>query len=160
MTEQRAIGDIDIAEMIGTASHSGPWLVPLFTALRDEKIELAFMARNGKVQRFYPVSDDVARPIVVVVGDDDGDDRGPGGWPASIAGTISRSRVVMLNASGGEAHHYALAVQAALAVQTVLIIETTSQHVEAWLELLNGKSVITVLPRGGVHPVSAGGMQH
>lgn len=149
----------DIGKMIAAAAHSGPWLIPLFKAVGDGLIDLSLLQRGAKkVETIFPATGH-AKCLVILLGDDDGDDRGPAGWECAEQ-VIKRSRAVMLNASGGEAQHYALAVMQAQLVGTVLMIETASRHVEAWSKLLVGKSVMAILPRGGQHPIDMRETRH
>ncbi len=148
------IGDAGLERLLLTAATNTPWMLPVWKAVKDGTIELDLVRRDGKVQRFYKFSD-TPLPILIIIGDDDGDDRGPAGWPKSGL-TIGNAAAVMVNASGGEADHYRLAVERTRLSGVVVIIETSSQHLIAWRNLLLTlpvKPTMFIVPRGGVHPI-------
>lgn len=96
------------------------------------------------------------RPAIVLIGDDDGFDRGPDGW--TLAARVLRwARSVLLHAAGAELAHYEGAIEAAEIVGHVLVIECCTATLDAWAALvgaaLHRPSVLVIYPRGGVHPV-------
>ena len=97
------------------------------------------------------------RPAVVLIGDDDGLDRGPFGWAVSRR-AIKWAASILLHAAGGEREHYQGAIDTAQVVHRVLIVEASRATVGAWTDMIQSAShrpaVLTILPRGGVHPVS------
>jgi hypothetical protein len=98
------------------------------------------------------------RPAVMMLGDDDGLDRGPAGWP--VAPRVLRwAATVMIHAAGAEKVHYQGAVDVAKAVRRLAIIECSSASLDDWLGLAaaapSRPRIIVIRPRGGVHPLPA-----
>ena len=95
------------------------------------------------------------QPALIVVGDDDNRTTGPMGW-AATAQMMQWARGCLLHATGADQRSYALAVTMAEDLGRLLLVETSSDAAEAWLSVLQGADVPTVLlrPTGdGVHPV-------
>ena len=75
------------------------------------------------------------RPVMLVVGDDCEPARGPTGFPQT-ARLIRWAAVTVLYSAGGEARHYAKAVDLARQYGRVLMIETCTARRAAWADLL------------------------
>jgi hypothetical protein len=103
-----------------------------------------------------------AGPTVALIGDDPGTPNGMGGpdaWRcARKLGAWAQAAII--HGAGGEAAHYQAAVDAALLVQRVLFIETTSAHAKAWAERIGCPRTLLILPRSGPHPVITGETVH
>jgi hypothetical protein len=95
------------------------------------------------------------RPAVVVIGDDNGMERGPAGW-AITDRVLNWARAIMIHACGAEIVHYDTAIMTAEFTHRMLIIECGTATVDAWLRLvkaLRHRPVsMVILPRQGVHP--------
>jgi hypothetical protein len=103
-----------------------------------------------------------AAPTVCLIGDDPGT---PGGMGGPDAWRCARklgawARAVIVHGAGGEAAHYQAAVDAALLVNRVVFIETTSAHAKAWAERIGCPRTLLILPESGPHPVITGEMVH
>jgi hypothetical protein len=97
------------------------------------------------------------RPAIVLIGDDDGMDRGPSGWQLS-ARALRWANSVLLHGAGAEIAHYEAAVQAAENGRRVLVIECNSATLDAWGALVlaapHRPNTLVIIPRGGVHPIA------
>jgi hypothetical protein len=96
------------------------------------------------------------RPAVILVGDDDGFDRGPVGW-AQGRRAVAWSRRVLLHGAGAELFHYELAIVAAELTHRTLVIECCSATIDGWIELVKAAphqpSTLIITPGDGVHPL-------
>jgi hypothetical protein len=97
-------------------------------------------------------------PAVACIGDDDGFDRGPGGW--KITGRVVQwARSILLHRAGAELWHYEHLVRAAEVSGRALIVECSSSTLPLWIDLMkltNRNAAVLLLrpPPGGTHPVS------
>ena len=95
---------------------------------------------------------------MVLIGDDDGADRGPAGWPMARR-AVGWAAGILLHAVGAEISHYEAAIVAAEIVGRVLVIECSPPTLPAWTTLVQAAShrpsVLAIVPRGGVHPLPA-----
>ena len=73
-------------------------------------------------------------PLVVVVGGDASGPATPGAFPQARR-LMRWAGSIFLHGTGGEAWHYALAVEAATQVRRVLIVETTGAALPTWVAL-------------------------
>jgi len=102
--------------------------------------------------------DKTSRPAVLIVSDDDDHTRlGPDGW-ACAARVMRWGGAALIHGSGGQAEHYAMAVQGALTARRLVLVETSSWRVDAWAEaalrFMPPHRVLQIRPRPGeVHPV-------
>jgi hypothetical protein len=93
------------------------------------------------------------RAAIALIGDDDGTDRGPAGWP--IAGrAVAWARWFVVHATGAEIVHYEAAIVAAQRTGRVLFVECGSATLEAWSSLVHEASrrpagVVIRTPDGG-----------
>jgi hypothetical protein len=95
------------------------------------------------------------RPLLAIIGDDDFAATGPAGFPCAKRFSYW-SRATMVHGAGAEAEHYALAVEATLALQQVLLVETSADFIAEWRRFLgDGKlaPILEVRPRNGQHPL-------
>lgn len=96
------------------------------------------------------------RPSVLLIGDDDGANRGPSGWPAASK-AVDWGRWFLLHAAGAEPEHYHLAITMAQIHRRVVVIECTTGTLPAWIGMTakarNRVGGMVIYPRGGVHPV-------
>jgi hypothetical protein len=96
------------------------------------------------------------RASVLLIGDDDGAERGPPGWPAA-AKAIEWARWFLVHAAGAEPDHYHMAIAMAQLHRRVLVIECTTRTLPAWMAMTakgrNRVGGVVIYPRGGVHPV-------
>jgi len=138
------------AEKIG-ATH----LLPLLRAARAGQINVAVVGRGtaapmGRLKRS-------TRPVVLLLGDDDGAPTGPAGWPQ--AGTLLHwCAATLVHSAGAEPRHYEAAGGAALAYGRVLVIETSTAREADWLALVRRLRpglpglIVRVRPDEPAHP--------
>jgi hypothetical protein len=95
-------------------------------------------------------------PTAVFVGDDYRS-TGPGGWPQAVR-LLRWAEVIILHGAGAEPVHHEVAAVVAMLRRRSLIVETSSAHIDAWVELTKkvGRpetrvSVVAMVP-GLVHP--------
>lgn len=133
--------------------------VPVIRALGEGRI--AFQAvHHGTTPGEVSAALRQVLPVVAVVGDDDGVNAGPSGFPAARR-LLRDVGAVMVHGAGGEVHHYESAIGMAQIVRSVAIVETSSAKAEEWLSvalrcaLPRRVPTLLILPRnGGVHPVA------
>ncbi len=91
-------------------------------------------------------------PSIVLIGDDDDAATGPLKWrSATQAGRWANA--VMVHGAGAEEHHYHAAIAAAELVGRVLVIETSSRHVDDWAAFLRHPRTLLVKVSNGLqHP--------
>jgi hypothetical protein len=124
----------------------------LFTAVRDGRISLAILPRNA------PITDEVlnrsSRPKLVLLGDDDGHSTGPAGFRAWQK-LRPWANCGLVHAAAADVDTYHFAVAATMLGGRTLLIETDSAYAHEWAEALYQANIpsMTVVPRGGVHPV-------
>ena len=130
---ERSLAD-ELAQTIARAEQIGAGhLVPLLRAARAGAINLAFVGRGtaapmGRLKRS-------TRPMVLLVGDDDGAPTGPAGWPQ--AGTLLHwCSAAVVHSAGAEPRHYEAALAGALVHGRILLIETDSAREAEWLALV------------------------
>jgi hypothetical protein len=134
-----------MCEQMGSPGHA-----ELFRACRDQQISL--------VTREVSISDKVLnrsqRPMVVLLGDDDGHSSGPSGF-RSWRRLKSWAGCALIHAAAADVETYTVAIAMAVLQGRMLLIETSSDMAQAWADALQAASIpaIGVLPKGGVHPV-------
>jgi hypothetical protein len=111
---------------------------------------------NGKFREF--IRGTSHKPAIVLIGDDDGMDRGPAGWRLT-ARALRWANSVLLHAAAAELDHYEAAILTAEVRRRVLIIECGSATLAAWGDLVRAAphrpATLVIVPRGGVHPLPA-----
>jgi len=103
-------------------------------------------------------------PMVVLIGDDpdvdQGQSRGPDGWPCVRQIRFWRPSAVMVHGAGALPEHYRLAVKAALNRRKVVLVECSSASASAWVQALRCPETCLIIPRDSAHPVSTRGTVH
>jgi hypothetical protein len=130
----------------------------LMRALAAGRIAYLPVLPDSSATKFKAFARAVAhRPAVTLIGDDDGFDRGPDGWTLAHR-AVRWARSVLLHAAGAEFSHYEGAIEAAQIMGRVLVIECCTATLDAWAALVGAAahrpSVLVIVPRGGVHPVT------
>jgi hypothetical protein len=96
------------------------------------------------------------RPAIVLIGDDDGFDRGPQGWSLTDR-AIAWARHIMIHGAGAEIVHYEAAVFAAQLAGRCLVVECSSATLPAWIALARMAAhrppTLIIEPRNGIHPL-------
>lgn len=95
-----------------------------------------------------------ARPLVVLLGDDDYATTGPTGW-AAMPGFLRWASGALVHATGGDVPSYQMAIGLALVRPRFLLVETDSVHAEEWGAVLCRRRIpcIGFVPPSGVHPI-------
>jgi len=129
-----------------------PHQLPLLRAARDSLIALGAPVRAGSISR--RTLESTGRPILILIGDDDGESTGPAGWACAKRLRYWGKRA-MVHSAGGLAEHYETAVQGALMARRFILVETTSEHRAAWERLLSpGMHVLSIRTHeGDSHPI-------
>jgi hypothetical protein len=136
-----------LCEQMGSPGHAA-----LFRTVRDRQISLVVVPRDA------PISDKVLnrsqRPMVVLVGDDDGASTGPSGFRAWRR-LKQWAGCALVHAAAADVESYTVAIMMAAVLGKLLLIETSSAREPEWAAALEVASIpaVGVLPRGGVHPV-------
>src|SRR3954451_6432303 len=119
---------------IGTCEQLGsPGHAVLFRAVRDRQISLILMPRDA------PVSDKVLnrsqRPLICLLGDDDGASTGPAGFRSwqRLKGWAGSA---MVHAAAADVEAYAVAIMMATLQGRLLLIETSSAREPEWAAAL------------------------
>jgi hypothetical protein len=107
-----------------------------------------------KFKSFARVTTD--RPSVMLIGDDDGFDRGPDGWSLTPR-AVAWARSIMVHGAGAEIVHYESAIVAAQLVGRCLVVECSSATLPAWIAVARAAAhrppTLIIKPRDGVHPL-------
>jgi hypothetical protein len=131
-------------------------MLPLFRALADGVIAAAFIRET---ETDWPGNLLAAfnRPALVIVSDDLEPARPsspPTAWRCA-APLRGWARAAIAHGAGAEPGHYREAVAMALLTGRGALIETSSTFAIPWAEFLRpAMGVLTIYPRGGVHPVT------
>ncbi len=153
----RKLSSAEIGRLVDVTAQLGPWAMPVVEALRSGIIAVQFLVRDQRAP--LDVMRRLDRPLLVWIGDDDDLSCGPDGWRCALQ--VTRwAKGGIVYAAGGEAHHYAIAVQGTLVERRFVLIETSSQHALAWADLMQGKPTLGILPRSGPHPVASKETRH
>jgi hypothetical protein len=106
-------------------------LLPLLRAGVAGRIGLVLHLRGTRIGRdVLDGTHDV--PTAVVLGDDYRS-TGPGGWPQAVR-LLRWAEVIILHGAGAEAVHHEMAAVVAVLRRRSLIVETSSVHIDAWVE--------------------------
>ena len=109
---------------------------------------------HAVLKRFAALT--ASRPAVAIVGDDDGADRGPRGWPLAQR-AVAWANAIVLHAAAAETAHYEAAILAAQVVGRVLIVECSTATFPAWRSMVEAAPhkprTLAIVPREGVHPL-------
>jgi hypothetical protein len=157
MSHAQTLNSAQMQRMAEIAAQLGPWSMPVVEALRTGLIAVQWLTRNQRAP--LDVMRRIDRPLLVWIGDDDDESCGPDGW--RCAHQVTRwAKGGIVHAAGGEARHYAIAVQGTLVERRFLLVETSSRYALAWAKLMQGKPVLGILPRSGPHPVASTETRH
>jgi|tagenome__1003787_1003787.scaffolds.fasta_scaffold20713806_1 hypothetical protein len=138
---------IVMCEQLGSAGH-----VTLFRAVQDRQINLIIVARGT------PISDAALnrskRPMIVLLGDDDGAGSGPTGF-RSWRRLRTWAGCGLIHAAAADVSSYSVAVALATLQGKLLLVETSAARAPEWVDALRASRIpaVGVLPRGGQHPV-------
>ena len=127
--------DIDepesFAKLAGIMSREGlAYKLPLYRAASSTgSIALCQPSRGHQISASFLKR--VARPLVVLLGDDDYSSTGPGGWQ-STQRLLQWARAALLHGTGGTIAHYHVAVELTQQSKRLLLVETDAAHLPAW----------------------------
>lgn len=151
--EALSIGKRVLAEMIARAEQLGEgWRLPVLRAAYQGLVNFS-IAQGGTPfpARFF----DLTRPTIAIITDDHPGATGPSAWPQARR-LFRWANVAILHAAGGLAEHSVIAVEAALVVNRVALVEMEMRHHEAWLHLAMREAprlhILNIVPRDGQHP--------
>ena len=152
----RGMSRAEIARVIGQAELSGAgFYVPLLRRVMQGEVNACWPMRDTLMPPLYRLGKS-GRPLIVVVGDDDYRPAGPDTW-ACASKLRAWAAFAIVHGTGGKPEHYALAVEMAVQVRRLVLIETTSAAAQDWAGFLRehspALSFMGVLPPDGVHPV-------
>jgi hypothetical protein len=142
---------ITVAETAGAIG-----LAELLRALRDDKIALLGLQPDTSHATFQHWSRATAHcPAILLIGDDDGLDRGPDGWPLAECALEWAARV-MLHAAAARREDYRDAIIASQIHKRVILIESCDRTASAWLARIAAmvipRPTLLIAPHGGSHP--------
>lgn len=152
--EALSIGKRVLAEMIARAEQLGEgWRLPILRAAYQGLINFS-IAQGGTPfpARFFKLT----RPTIAILTDDHPDATGPSAWPQARR-LFRWANAAILHATGGRTEHSVIAVEAALAVNRVALVEMEMRHHAAWLRLAMREAprlrILNIVPPDGQHPV-------
>lgn len=155
---QRATRDnlnraIDVLRSTGAHAH-----VPLFEAVRSGSMALIYVTDRTATVSLQAVKQ-LSKPVLILIGDDDGKATGPAGWACAVSVTGWAKRAVV-HGCGAEPDHYRAATVGAIASRRLVMVETESRYIAEWTALLEPTPTLVIAPRGGVHPLRSAEIRH
>lgn len=138
------------------------WHGPLFRAAMVGELNVGIVIPGERTpDRFL---NEAEKPVVIVLGGDGKRGAGPDEF-RNLWRPMKWARAILLHGAGGEERHYDKAVTAARIVRRVLVVETDSAHLPAWVEarirLAPGTPTLIISTRPEVvHPAPPMGGSH
>ena len=132
--------------------------IPLFQAVGVGRLALTALTDRLARPNLYALNKS-RTPALILVGDDDYHTTGPLGWAATEQLT-HWAKGALVHGTNGDRRSYAMAIEMAEHYGRLLLIETSSDAAEAWVDVLRLAGVPTILLRpggGGSHPVDGEG---
>lgn len=121
----------------GASLASAPHYAPLLRAMQAGELVVVLPDRRSPPE-FLAALPEIARPVLVLVRDDDGAATGPPGWAS--ADRLGRwEGTVVLRAAAPVADHYRLAVHLTIARGILLCVETDRVRLPEWSALLDSE---------------------
>jgi hypothetical protein len=141
-----------LERLAAAAAQLTPHALPLFRAARDGLIGIVMPLRDTG-WRFLRQTDDLNRPVVVLVGDDDHASTGPSGWKCARR-LPEWAGAAIVHSAGGDPEHYRFALVTALGCGRLVLVETDTAHAAEWEELFRGRIPVLAIraPEGRLHP--------
>ncbi len=124
----------------GLLAAEAPHYARLLDAAREYGVGLAFLPRGGRYRALPEAL--LGRPVVFVVADDYGGERGsigPSGFDnKTLKRVLGGARAILLHAAAAEPWQYGAAAHAAmLSAGKAIIIETQPEHETEWLKVVS-----------------------
>jgi hypothetical protein len=146
-----------LAQCIAAAAQAGASAVGIRTvmsAVQAGRIALTVIA--GHKQNWTPRSLKSSLPTIVLISDDDDavETRNPDEWRCAIS-AIAWARGAIVHGTAARGPEYAAAVTLAGSLGRLLLVETGSRHVQAWMTAIAPRRIpaLALIPKdGGVHP--------
>lgn len=149
-----------LADLAVKATQAGAdWHLPLFRAALRGELAFAIVPPGARLplRMLDPVRHSL--PLVVVLSGDGLVPAGLGDF-AQAHRLLRWARFILLHGAGGEAFHYEVATEAARQTGRVLVVETTSGLLPAWIALrlrlaADTPSLVVATKPGVIHPCEA-----
>ncbi|MDX5930507.1 hypothetical protein [Acidiphilium acidophilum] len=137
------------ARIIDLVARVAPWRLPLYSAAMTGQVRLVEMMPDSPLPKAL---ERPGKPTVILIGDDAEQPLGPVGWRC-VRRLRRTARCAIVHATGGERKHYATAVVAASMAGSLVLIETNSEHADAWrAQFQHLPGMMIVCPPGQQHP--------
>jgi hypothetical protein len=127
--------------------------VELLRAIRAGVLNMVELDREGKLP--VRAMEKSARPVLLLIGDDDYAATGPTGWTATRR-LLYWAKAGVVHATAADAASYQMAIRMTLAHRRCVLIETDTAHAAEWSTALVAHRIrcIELMPGdGGAHPV-------
>lgn len=136
----------------GLDAAGAPWHGPLFRAALAGELQVLLVQPGARVSRVLLNGAGRPVPLVVLLAGDGGGPADPDAFPQARR-LMRWARFILLHGAGGEVWHYRLAVEAAQAHRRLLIAETTSAALPAWIALKRAvapgtRGLVVAVPEG------------
>jgi hypothetical protein len=126
---------VELAELIARMEAAGAgWHVPLIRAAMAGALNVVFLPPGARVPRDMLDTTPPRLPLAVVLAGDGSTPSPPDAFPQARR-LLRWSRFIVLHGAGGLPWHYALAAEATIHWRRVVIVETTSALLPAWLAM-------------------------
>lgn len=151
-----------VARLAIAAEQAGePWTAALLRGAVRGNASIVFVQQGSKVPQHALDTDTRARPLVIILaGDLPGrPNPGPDDFP-SVWRAFKWASAIVLHAAAGTAEQAEDVLRAAAVVRKVLVIETGTSALPAWLAARSRyaphRPSVTIAPRDGLqHPIQA-----
>jgi hypothetical protein len=127
--------------------------IELLRAIRAGVLNMVELDREGKLP--VRAMEKSARPVLVLIGDDDYAATGPTGWAATRR-LLYWAKAGLVHATAADAASYRMAMRMTSAHRRVALIETDTAHAAQWSTALVARRIpcIELMPGdGGTHPI-------
>lgn len=155
MGDSIKLNDASLDQLEAVMAIHAPHRLPIIRAIRQGKIAAAEYTR--KTQAGVTRLKRMPKPLIAILGDDDEEACGPAGWAAARP-LLKWANALVVHATGPRLSHYETAAAMTVMHRRVLLIETDSANLAAWLAALpKGKPTLIIrASAGSVHPIDRG----
>ena len=149
------VSPVELSQMMVDLRKHAPWHMPLCQSVLVGDIAIVIPA-PGQALPMAKLKT-IGKPVIVLIADDGPFWLGPDAFP-SAAYACDWARAIMVNGTGGEARYYASAERKARELGRVAIVDTSTEHFEAWRRCIvanapSAQVLAIMAPPGEVHPV-------